>query len=281
MQYLLNASLIVYSQLRDELRKIIENREIADQKYLRFSGSQLYFYSDRCQSLNVLLQEGKLWDCDIIMRSALECATRLLFVSIAPQDERDRRIEEYSVSLNEIEDIQRSERVKPAVDAASDEDEGSRMLLGGVVLDSAREAQLRAKWPKTARNVLRQKWSFSEIARVLANFQDDGLDLRKYKSFLHGYGISSHLIHADQTAMDLLRDRMSRDPEERRLLERAHFARLATEQTLLLFLCWRAMAYAIGIESKNDDVVRSLLELIAASDHHHEEFSQSQAHRYR
>lgn len=278
MQYLLNASLIVYSQLRDELRRIIDNTATVDGKYARYAGSQLYFFSERCQSLNILLQEWKLWDCDIIMRAALECATRFLFVSIAPEEERVRRIDEYTISLNEIEDLQRSERAKPAVDAAIDDDD--RMLFGGVVLNSEQEAELRAKWPKTARNILRQKWSFSEIARVLSSFQDRELDLRKYKAFLHGYGISSHLIHADRTAIDVVGDRMGRDPEERRLMERAHFARLATEPTLLLFLCWRAMVYATGIDSKNNDIARSMIELNAAADRHHEEFARSQDHRY-
>lgn len=278
MQYLLNASLAIYSQIRDDLRQLITAFNSVDARYAAYAGAQLHYYSERCQSLNILLQEWKLWDSDIVMRSALECASRFLFVSIAPNDERAQRIVEYTVSLNEIEELQRSERARSAVEAAVDED--THMLIGGVVLDPTREEELRAKWPKVARNALRQRWSFSEIARTLTNFHDDGLDLRKYKSLLHSYGVSSHLIHADQTAMDIVRDRMGRQPEERRLMERAHFARLATEQTFLLFLCWRAAVYATGLDSRNEGIGRGLMELTAAADRHHEEFARSQSHRY-
>jgi hypothetical protein len=278
MQHLIYESVGVYSQIRDELQHAIAKTKKIDVRYASFSGMVLHYYAERCQSLNLLLQEWKLWDCDIIMRAALECATRFLFVSITPSAERQSRIDEYMIHLNEIEDLQRSERAKIFVANSADHD--ASMLIGGIVLDENREAELRAKWPKTKRSALKQRWSFSEMAHVLSTFNDARLDLRKYKSLLHGYGISSHLIHADQTAMDVVRDRIGRDPKERKLLERAHFARLATEPVSLLFLCWRAMVYATGIDSKNEKLVQSYLDLNGMADVYHREFADSQAYRY-
>ncbi|AXP04825.1 hypothetical protein DZG01_18350 [Pseudomonas fluorescens] len=278
MQHLIYSSLDVYSQLRDELQRVIEKTREIDPKYSSHAGMVLHYYSERCQSINLLLQEWKLWDCDIIMRSALECATRFLFVSIAPPDERGLRIDEYSVLLNQIEDLQRSERAKPFATESNNQD--TQMLIGGVILGPDQEAELRAKWPKSKRNALKQKWSFTEMARVLCEFHDDGLDLRGYKSFLHGYGISSHFIHADQTAMDLIWDRATREPQERALLENAHFARLATEPVSILFLCWRAMVYATGIDSSRKDIVQNVLALNGQADIYHREFAESQVHRY-
>ncbi|WP_319757299.1 hypothetical protein [Pseudomonas aeruginosa] len=279
MQHLIYASLGVFSQLRDELQHVIESSKGIDPKYASHSGMVLSYYSERCQSINLLLQEWKLWDCDIIMRAALECATRFLFVSIAPPEERGLRIDEYTVLLNEIEDLQRSERAKPFAVGSTDPD--TRMLVGGVILGPDQEAELRAKWPKSKRNALKQKWSFTEMARILCDFHDDGLDLRGYKSFLHGYGISSHFIHADQTAMDLIWDRARRDPQERALLESAHFARLATEPVSILFLCWRAMVYATGIESSSKDIVESIMALSDQASIYHREFAESQEHHYK
>ncbi|WOC79104.1 DUF5677 domain-containing protein [Stutzerimonas frequens] len=278
MQHLIYESLDVYSQLRDELQRVIEISREKDPKYASHSGMVLHYYSERCQSLNLLLQEWRLWDSDIIMRSALECATRFLFVSIAPVEERGQRIDEYTVLLNEIEDLQRSERAKPFATRSTNED--TKMLIGGVVLSPEREAEFREKWPKSKRNALKQKWSFTEMAKVLCEFHGEGLDLRGYKSFLHGYGVSSHFIHADQTAMDLVWDRARRSPQERELLENAHFARLATEPTSLLFICWRAMVYATGVDSSNRDVVKNLVALNERADIYHKEFAASQEHLY-
>ncbi|GGA19315.1 DUF5677 domain-containing protein [Dyella nitratireducens] len=228
--------------------------------------------------MNLLLQEWKLWDCDILMRSALECATRFLFVAVANNPERSQRIEEYTTSLNEIEDILRSEKAKTA--AVNADDDHDAMLLGGAALSPDKEAELRSKWPQSKRKALKQKWSFSEIVRVLERVNYPTLNLTKYGSLLHSYGLSSHLIHADQTAMNLMRDRATRTAEERRLLEQAHFARLAVEPTTLLFICWRAMEHAIESTTKHISLVEAMFELLEEGRQYHEEFAISQMHLY-
>lgn len=270
--------MIVYSKLRDELQHVIEATRQLDPQYAAFSATVLHYYAERSQSQTLLLQAWKLWDSDIIMRSMLECATRFLFVSIALPEERAQRIYEYTISLNEIEDLQRSEKAKDFVAASTNQD--ATMLIGGVVLGTEDEAELRAKWPKAKRNALKQKWSFTEMSQVLSAFHEKGLDLRKYKSFLHRYGLSSHLIHADQTSMDLIRDRAGREPNKKAILEKAHFARLATEPVSILFLCWRAMVYASGVDSQDKEIIQSLFALDRQADVYHRAFAESQMHHY-
>lgn len=278
VQLLLRESIFVFSEFRDEIKRTISASERTDARYSRFALGQMHYYSERCQSLNLLLQDWKLWDCDIIMRAATECATRLIFVSIAPASERTNRIDEYEISLNEIDDLQRSERVKPAVAASTDVD--TSMLLGGVILSPEREAELRARWPKAIRTQLKQKWSFSEMVKELSEFHNDRIDLRLYKSLLHGYGLSSHLIHADQTAINMFWDRLEREPRIRKLQEEAHFARLATTQVTMMLLCWRAIVFATGFDSKNQEPVKHLMALNKNADVFHKAFAESQAHMY-
>lgn len=275
---LLRESLSVFSQLRDEIRDVISKTKAADARYSRFASGQMHYYGERCQSLNLLLQDWKLWDSDILMRSATECATRFIFVSIAEPVERANRIKEYEVALNEIDDLQRSEKAKPAVAASTNS--GSEMLLGGVVLSPEREIELRARWPKAKRAQLKQKWSFSEMVRQLSEFHDERIDLRHYKSLLYGYGLSSHLIHADQTAINVFWDRQEREPHIRKMQEQAHFARLATTQVSILFLCWRAIAFATGLDSKNPEPIRCLMALNENANVFHRAFAESQAHLY-
>ncbi|SEJ50257.1 hypothetical protein SAMN04244572_04253 [Azotobacter beijerinckii] len=274
MQLLLNDSIFVYSMIRDEIKKVLDQEGAYDEGYRNFALGQLHYYSERCQSVNVLLQEWKLWDSDIVMRAALECATRFIFVSSARADERSNLIHEYSVALNEIDDIQRSEKAKQFV--AVNKNEDSLMLIGGVILPAEREEELRSRWPKSKRNPIKQKWSFTEIVRTLTDFSEVGLDLRGYKSLLHSYGLSSHLIHADQTAIDVVLDRTSRESSVRIAQERAHYARLATTQTSILFLCWRALVYATGIDSRNQYVVDAMMEVDKRASVFHEEFARTQ-----
>lgn len=278
MQLLLRESLAVFSQFRDEIRNVIKESKAADPRFSRFASGQMHYYGERCQSLNLLLQEWKLWDCDILMRVATECATRFIFVSVANVSERADRIHEYEVGLNEIEDLQRSEKAKPSVVSSSDPD--TAMLLGGIVLSPEKEAALRARWPKAKRAQIKQKWSFSEMVRQLSEVHNERIDLRHYKSLLHGYGLSSHLIHADQTAINVYWDRQERETHIRRLQEQAHFARLATSQVSILFLCWRAISVATGIDSQNLVPVKGLKALEEHADTYHRAFAESQAHLY-
>ncbi|SDS64173.1 hypothetical protein SAMN05216271_2372 [Halopseudomonas sabulinigri] len=274
MQLLLRESLAVYSMIRDEIKNVLDHESACDKGYRNFALAQLHYYSERCQSLNVLLQEWKLWDSDIIMRAALECATRFIYVSSAREKDRPELIYEYSVALNEIADIQRSEKAKQFVDVNEDID--SLTLIGGVILSAEREEELRVRWPKSKRNPIKQKWSFTEIVRKLAEFSEPGLDLRGYKSLLHSYGLSSHLIHADQTAIDVVWDRAHREPAVKIAQERAHYARLATTQTTMLFLCWRALVYATGVDSRNRNVVEALVQMESKAEVYHEEFARTQ-----
>jgi len=279
MLELLRESLVVYSQIRNEIKLLFDEAKKRDRSYANFAIGQLHFFSERCQSVNLLLQEGKLWDCDILMRSALECATRFLFVSVAEGDERVRRIEEYTYLLNEIEDLQRSEKTRTAAAQAADPD--SAMILGGAVLSPERLAELRQKWPKSKRAALQQKWSFSEMTRTLSNFHRNEIDLRAFGSFLHTYAVSSHLIHADQTAMNLIWERRERPAQERDALVVSHKARLIVEPVSILFICWRALAFAVGVPAYNENAVRALLNLQKRSDVYHKAFADSQRAYYR
>jgi hypothetical protein len=278
LEQLLSDSLNVFSRIRDQFKASIRTCESIDREYAQFSRGQMHYYAERCQSLNILLQEWKLWDCDILMRSALECATRFLFVSVADQPERLSRIDEYSRQLNEIEDIQRSEKARTAARNAVDDED--RMLLGGAALDPTDERDLRLRWPKSKRQALKHKWAFSEIVRVLVATNVPNLDLRQYGSLLHSYGLSSHLIHADKTAMNLVADRFSREPDVRKLQEQAHFARLAVEQTSLFFVCWRALERITGTTGVARAIGEDLMTLYQNSNGYHHEFAESQRHLY-
>lgn len=278
VQQLLVQALRAYAQIRDACQRLLEASRSSDAAYGSYAARQLQFYSERCQSLNLLLQHGKLWDCDILTRPALECATRFIFVSIAEPEERARRIREYSVDLNELEELQLSEKAKAS--AASMPRSDNKTIIDFIVLSQEREADLRARWPKPKRTALKQKWSFTEMVRVIAACQLEELDLRGYPALLHTYGISSHLIHADQTALDVILDRSRRGPAERKALTDAHYARLCTEQVSIFFMCWRALAFALRMPEQNPDLVLEVAALNEAADAYHRTFVATQVNLY-
>lgn len=278
MLQLIREGVTVFSMVRDEIQFLLDEAQSLDPTYANFAVGQFHFYSERCQSANLLLQYGKLWDCDILMRSAFECATRFLFVSTADGEERTQRVNEYTVLLAEIEHLQRSEKTRTAAEQTIDPD--SAMLFGGAVLSPEQLAGLRVKWPKPKRTALNQKWSFSEMARALTGIHREGIDLRLYGSLLHIYAISSHLIHADQTAMNLIWERRSRNIEELSALEAAHAARLVIDPIAILLLCWRGLAFAIGSFEQNKHVLQSFFELEKKANSYQKTFANTQREYY-
>ncbi len=119
------------------------------------------------------------------------------------------------------------------------------------------------------------------MARALRGVHREEIDLRLFGSFLHTYAVSSHLIHADQTAMNLIWERRERPTQERDALVAAHAARLITEPVSLFFVCWRALAFAVGVSAENEKAVRGLLDLLRNADVYHKAFADSQRHYYK
>ncbi len=60
----------------------------------------------------------------------------------------------------------------------------------------------------------------------------------------------------------------------------AHTARLITEQVSILFICWRALAFAVGVSARNESVARAVLDLQKQSDVYHKAFADSQRAYY-
>lgn len=278
MLLLLMESVSVYSKIRDSFANLIETGKEVDEEYARFTGTQMHFFSSRIQSLTVLLQHWQLWDADILMRSAIECATRFLFISTRSAAERPQCMQELKVDLFEIHRVERSEKANSAANHAVDRDDA--LVFRGAALTPEEELELRARWPKAKRKSLKQKWSFSELVPALGRIKESSLDLSAYSSLQYSYALGSHFVHADTTAIALIRDRAERGQEERFLLEQAHFARLAVEPTNLLYLCLRGMAHALQVQIDVNDIGKGIVGLNNRSQRYHRDFFATQADFY-
>lgn len=276
--YLLLESISVYSKIRDCFVDVFKEGDDIDSNYTRFAVSQMRFYSSRIQSLTLLLQQGKLWDADILMRSALECASRFLFVSTSAERERNNLISEFSDDLFDIHRIERSEKTKSAAKHSKDPDD--IIIFTGATLRAEEELELRTKWPKNKRKAMKQKWSFSEIVTSLERIKEKNLDLSSYSSLQHSYAIGSHFVHADITAILVSEDRESREENERILLSRSHFSRLAVEPTDLFYICLRGMIYAIGSKIITREIEEKISKIHEKARIFHDEFFESQKDFY-
>jgi hypothetical protein len=71
--------------------------------------------------------------------------------------------------------------------------------------------------------------------------------------------MASHLIHADGSAMNLMYDRATRDPEERKIVEAGQISRIMSDQVSIAWLCAEALRRHFRGEFSSDAKLRDAL----------------------
>lgn len=185
------------------------------------------FIISRLETVSMLTTSDRLWDAEIILRSALETLLKFMYISTSKGDERVKRIDEYFNLLSEISSIKQSTQAKTNLEFFGDS-EIHRLAYSPQILDDQVEKELRNNWPKSDRQRLEQSWSFSEIVRSISRVNKDK-PLEMLITLTHSYRMSSHLMHGDETGVLIIEERESRTNEEKDKANRGHYLRLLSD----------------------------------------------------
>jgi hypothetical protein len=192
--------------------------------------------------VEVVLQltiSDKLWDAEIILRSAFETTIKFIFITTSTGEERDIKLEEYWDSLSKINSLKLSDQAKRNLRFFGDS-QMHRFAYLPLILSEEKELELRQKWTKAERQKIEQKWSFTEMINQISK-KNEGTGLEMILALGHGYRMSSHVIHGDETGIGIIDERESRTPEERDKAHRGHYLRLFSDALSICSL--------IGIET--------------------------------
>lgn len=185
------------------------------------------FILERFESITYLCRKGMYWDCEIILRSALETFIKYLYITIGNEDESKNKINEYWNSLAEIFSLKMSEQAKKNLELIKDNDTYTIAFLP-LVLPEHEESELKKKWPKVERKKIEQKWSFSQMIATLSSIGDKKT-LKIISGLTFNYRIGSHLIHGDETGIGIITERKTRISEEKSNAERGHYLRILSD----------------------------------------------------
>ncbi|WP_352423003.1 hypothetical protein [Proteiniphilum sp.] len=97
-----------------------------------------------------------------------------------------------------------------------------------MILPEDIEVELRKKWPRKKRQEMERRWSFSEIINEIT-MKYRGTPLESIAALSYGYRMSSHVIHGDETAIQIIEERNNRSEEDRDKAYRGHFLRLFSD----------------------------------------------------
>ena len=98
---------------------------------------------------------------------------------------------------------------------------------------------------KARRKKIEKRWSFSEIMSYLSRNPLEGMQLTDANALLHMYGQASHLLHADEAALNLMIDRAIRPKEELEILKAAHICRVWSDQVSIWTFCLVAFRHVL------------------------------------
>lgn len=139
-----------------------------------------------------------------------------MYLSLSKEDIRITLVEEFWLLMPDASD---RKTARKAAYAGEMFPEGSMSKDTFDLLRDSRMIRSRHNLNRSERKRLEESWSFSRLVEKLSDGNEFSKPLVGVKSLLHMYGMSSHLIHADHIAIELLIDRNNRSTTELSLLQ--------------------------------------------------------------
>lgn len=197
------------------------------------------YFSDRSQVISYLVSSNYVWDAEIILRSFYEVAAKIWFIALASHEDQEILIEEFWGKLGQSNSRKQARKAMLSSNVSARHGcETEQKIFDYLTRDDVFDFGTANK---NARKTVEQKWSFSEIISYLSKNSPEDFNLTDANGLLHIYGIASHLIHGDESALNLMLDRKMRSVEEGVLLDCAQVARVFSDQTSL----WTFSAIAL------------------------------------
>ena len=196
-----------------------------------------------------MVQNDCLWDADIILRPIAECPVKFAFISSFDEKTRNEKVHEFWGDLAEINRLKQSNQAKQILQLTNINSD----LLSDIILDDEKYNILSEKWTKSTRQKKEQPWSYNEMIKTISvNY-----DFKEILGLARNFTQSSHLIHADETALGIISDRENRTDEEKEALMNLHEVRLLSDYVALYF-------WMVKVSSKlsNISIEKKLIEKI-------------------
>jgi hypothetical protein len=154
---------------------------------------QLALFSiDRIEALLLLVKANKLWDAEILFRTALEVFMKFLYIIRQKTPEATKeKLDEYWIHLNEIEKISLSHEATKLINTKSMSDPGRFQHM---VLNDEERASLEARYSKDDRKKLNNNWSFNGMYTSMLKDKEAN-NLLTLDTIHYFWKMSSHIAH--------------------------------------------------------------------------------------
>ncbi len=237
-----DASLEAVTVIRDEIQFVFENNP-EQGPFSQTVYGLVRLMSDRSQATMMLTSWSMPWDAEIVLRAFYETAIKVLLFTKSPRGQREKLLTEFWDDFDSIHMVRRARKAAFALGTPS-ESESGRDVFEALINPDYNDLSHRHN--KATRKAIEQRWSFSEIIETLSRL-DAGEEVQHAKSLLHMYGMASHFVHGDKTALDMAHDRVTRPEPERSIVAAAQAARIHSDIVHLWFFCADTISRALDV----------------------------------
>lgn len=232
----------LFGRSLEALYQVIRSRETPKNAFTSTLGSLVWFADERGESILRLIRSGCLWDADIISRCFNEAYVKFLFLCFANDSEREASVNEFTNDLWLVHDLRTAERSDELLSMKDISSEFARALKP-LIRPDVEIAKLKEVYPSRRRDSLLKKWSFPHMVAEVSRFFEQTYGLEGFVSMIHQYGLISHFVHADETALGMMWDRSNRQPEEGQKLRVAHAARILSDLVWQMYMMRSGLAH--------------------------------------
>jgi hypothetical protein len=215
------ASLV--NQITDEYIVLLDKE---NDNYSVFVGNMIVFIHERIEAMVVLIKNNLYWDADIMLRPIAEASIKILYV--AHCDDKDNKVKEFWTDLSEINQLRQSKQAED-IHRILNIDSGNLLNL---ILPDIEKLRLLNKWNKKTKQKISQSWSYKSMIQSLSKSMENEGILCLHKLFTQ----SSHLLHADDMALGVIRDRKGRSIADQKKATNNHKKRLYSDSLTLYLL---------------------------------------------
>ncbi|HEY0071181.1 MAG TPA: hypothetical protein VGE04_14540, partial [Chloroflexia bacterium] len=178
------------------------------------------------------------WDVEILIRAAMEGTYKVAFLTIGDDRERKTKLDQFWKDLPDISRLKRQRHIKDFLSMVENQQPEKWRPYRELLENEQELERIRSRNSRSERQKIAGEWSFTQMAATISKAGIPGLDA--FTAMLFGYAMSSHLVHQDADALDLIRDRVEREQERRESIELAHGARELSDLLILAMLrTWR------------------------------------------
>jgi hypothetical protein len=184
-------------------------------------------------SVLVLLETDRHWDAELILRSVQEGTVKFAYL-LTDRNQFVSRVREFSEDHFEIASLKTHDRASELTKILAKKKKKAPPALSAILLPQAKYDAVSSAYPRKVRQQIEGRWGFTRLIEALASSNSPVAEL--FPTLLHGYGMASHLQHADAVGVGVVAERESRPEPGRSRVKLAHIARIVSDCNAYSFM---------------------------------------------